>query len=185
LSEIDGVALAQSVFNIVGAGETETTTATYTIKPADMAAGSFTNTVTATLNGKSYQVEDTLYIEDVDAELSVEKTAAPASDVKAGDGESQELKPTVVFKRKHYAQRGRGLRPVLQRRHHKRRHRYRDRERAECRPRRFRWLRCRPRRLPTSRLTTATRSYRRSRRRARNNQVAFNRHFGETPQSVG
>ena len=46
LSEIDGVTLAQSVFNSVDAGEEITTTATYTIQPADMAAGSFTNTVT-------------------------------------------------------------------------------------------------------------------------------------------
>nr|MCR4708957.1 InlB B-repeat-containing protein [Clostridiales bacterium] len=84
LSEIEGVTLAQSSFQNVAAGATVTTTATYKIKPADMTAGSFTNTVTATLEGKEYQAEDTVNTETPDAKLKVEKTANPTSGVEAG-----------------------------------------------------------------------------------------------------
>ena len=92
LSEIEGVTLAQSTFNNVPAGETVTTTATYTIKPADMSKGSFTNTVTATLEGKDYTATDTVSTEAVDAALTVTKTANPTSGVKVGD----EVEYTVV-----------------------------------------------------------------------------------------
>ncbi len=75
LSEIEGVTLTQSTFENVAAGAEVSTTATYTIKPADMAAGSFTNTVTATLEGKEYQATDTVNTKEIDAKIEVTKTA--------------------------------------------------------------------------------------------------------------
>ena len=85
LSEIDDVTLAESTFNDVAAGATVTTTATYTIKPADMAAGSFTNTVTATLNGKTYEASDTVNTETAAAELTVTKSASKTEGAAVND----------------------------------------------------------------------------------------------------
>ena len=85
LKEIAGVNLAQSTFKDVAAGATVTTTATYVIKPADMAKGSFTNTVTATLEGKDYTATDTVQTKDVEAGLKVTKIASKTSDAAVGD----------------------------------------------------------------------------------------------------
>ena len=74
LSEIAGVTLAQSTFENVAAGATVETTATYVITVADVTAGSFTNTVTATLGN----IEKT-----ADATVSTEKVAIT---IQAADG---------------------------------------------------------------------------------------------------
>ncbi|MBQ6501703.1 MAG: InlB B-repeat-containing protein, partial [Mogibacterium sp.] len=84
LTEIEGVTLANNSFEDVPAGETITTTATYNIKPADVAKGSFTNTVTATLNGKSYDATDTVKTEAANAAIEVTKTSED-SGVAVGD----------------------------------------------------------------------------------------------------
>ena len=71
--------------NDVAAGETVTTTATYTIAPADMASGNFTNTVTAAMEGKEYTASDTVYTEEIDAALTVTKTPSKTVDAAVGD----------------------------------------------------------------------------------------------------
>ncbi len=85
LTEITGVTLADTTFTDVPAGETRTTTATYVITPADMAAGSFTNTVTAKLEGKNYTASDTVHTEEIAAALTVTKSADPTSGVGVGE----------------------------------------------------------------------------------------------------
>ena len=89
LSEIEGVTLEQSLFENVAAGATVTTTATYTIAEADIVAQQFVNTVTAkyTDSDTTYEAKDTVTateIEDMNAALTVTKTADPTSGVKAG-----------------------------------------------------------------------------------------------------
>ena len=87
LTEIPGVTLAESSFNNVAPGETKTTTATYTITAADMAAGSFVNTVTAAFSDsdKTWNATDTVNTEDISAALTVEKTADHTEGVKVND----------------------------------------------------------------------------------------------------
>ncbi|MBR2541222.1 MAG: DUF11 domain-containing protein [Mogibacterium sp.] len=79
LSEIAGVTLAKSEFE-AAAGETVTTTATYTIKEADIVKGSFTNTVTAKLGEIEKTANATVETEAKNAHLTVTKE----SDVEEG-----------------------------------------------------------------------------------------------------
>ena len=74
LSEIAGVTLAQRTFMNVPAGETITTTATYTITAADVLRNHFTNTVTASV-GNLIKF----------AEATVETVLAPTIVITSGD----------------------------------------------------------------------------------------------------
>ena len=87
LSEIQGVTLTTSTFENVAAGETVSTTATYVITAADMAEGSFTNTVTASFSGseKTWQATDDVTTEEAEPELTVTKSADKTSGVKVDD----------------------------------------------------------------------------------------------------
>ncbi len=70
LSEIEGVTLAQSTFADVTSGDTVSTTATYTIMEDNIINGSFTNTVTASIENLTKTAECTILTEDVDATLT-------------------------------------------------------------------------------------------------------------------
>ena len=87
LSEIDGVTLAESVFENVKGGKTISTTATYTITEADILAQEFVNTVTATLGNIKKEATDTVTadeIADKNGHLTIEKVTT--STAKAEDG---------------------------------------------------------------------------------------------------
>ncbi len=90
LREIEGVTLAQSVFTDVPAGETVRTTATYTITEADILAGEFVNTVTATFDVKSFQSTDTVTTAATNAHLTITKTtiSTPANGTAYALGET-------------------------------------------------------------------------------------------------
>ena len=86
LSEIADVTLTKAVFENVAAGETVETTATYKITAADMAAGSFKNTVTAAIGDNLTKTADaTVNTAEIAASLKVTKTADKTSGVKAGE----------------------------------------------------------------------------------------------------
>ena len=85
LSEIEGVTLSQETFTNVGAGRTIDATATYVVTAEDMAAGEFTNIVTATIGEKSYQASDTIHTADIDSALTVTKEASKTSGAKVDD----------------------------------------------------------------------------------------------------
>ena len=87
LSEIQGVTLTTSTFENVAAGETVSTTATYVITAADMAEGSFTNTVTASFSGssKTWQATDDVTTKEAEPELTVTKEADKTEDAEVGD----------------------------------------------------------------------------------------------------
>ena len=82
LSEIEGVTLAQSVFENVSGGASVETTATYTIQVKDVTAGSFTNTVTATLGEIEKEASATVETGTIALEITA------ASDRKVYDGEA-------------------------------------------------------------------------------------------------
>ena len=98
LSEIDGVTLAQEVFENVKPGEEITTTATYTITEADILAGGFTNIVTATVVEKSWKADASVITEPPKASLDVEKetTNDPADGKAYVLGEMIEYSITVT-----------------------------------------------------------------------------------------
>ena len=93
LTEIEGVTLAQSVFENVAAGAKVETTATYTITEADILNGSFKNTVTATVDKLEKKAEATVTTEAPNPSLSVEKstTSEPAN------GESYALGEEITY----------------------------------------------------------------------------------------
>ena len=73
LSEIDGVTLAQSSFEDVKGGDKIETTATYTITEADILKGSFTNTVTATMDKLVKTADATVTTEKKNGHLTINK----------------------------------------------------------------------------------------------------------------
>ena len=95
LSEIEGVTLAQSTFENVEAGATIETTATYTIKEADVLAGKFINTVTAKIDDLERDASaEVNNFEETNGHLTVEKetTSQPA------EGEAYALGETITYK---------------------------------------------------------------------------------------
>ena len=94
LSEIDGVTLAQSVFENVSAGKSIETTATYTITEADILNGSFTNTVTAEVGNVTKTADATAKTEDPKPSLSVEKETTSTPE----NGETYALGETITYK---------------------------------------------------------------------------------------
>jgi uncharacterized repeat protein (TIGR01451 family) len=99
LTEIEGVTLAQSVFEDVAPGETVTTTATYVIAEADILAGSFTNTITADFEGDlTVENTDEVEPESKNAHLSMvkETTSEPANGETYAYGETIEYRITVT-----------------------------------------------------------------------------------------
>ena len=94
LSEIEGVTLAKSEFTNVAKGESIETTATYTIKEADVLKGEFKNTVTATIDKLTKKASATVDTEGLDTTLTVKKevTKAPA------DGKAFKLGETIEYK---------------------------------------------------------------------------------------
>ena len=98
LSEIDGVTLAQSKFEGVEAGKTVNTTATYTITEADILAGSFTNTVTATVQDLDKTAEATAAVEAPNGHLTIEKetTSDPENGATYALGETITYKVNVI-----------------------------------------------------------------------------------------
>ena len=87
LTEMSGVDLKKDTFNNVQPGEQTSTLATYAIKPTDMAAGSFENTVTAGFSESTYtyQAEETVYTEELEPSLEVTKTANKTSGARVGE----------------------------------------------------------------------------------------------------
>ena len=87
--EIEGVEIAQAEWPEVPAGETVTTTATYTVTEADILAGEFKNEVSVTIGDAEHgPYEDIVEIEDKDSHLTVTKTVtstAPEGGYAAGD----------------------------------------------------------------------------------------------------
>ena len=98
LSEIEGVELAQSKFEDVEAGKTVNTTATYTITEADILAGGFTNTVTATVQDLDKTAEATAAVEAPNGHLTIEKetTSEPENGATYALGETITYKVTVI-----------------------------------------------------------------------------------------
>ena len=94
LSEQDGVTIEQSVFEGVEPGATVTTTATYTIKEADILAGEFTNKVTATIDKLVKEATETVETENLDTTLSVKKEITN----KPADGRAFKLDETIEYK---------------------------------------------------------------------------------------
>ena len=95
LTEIDGVTLDKSVFENVPGGETVTTTARYTVKEANILAGSFTNTVKASFNeGIEAEAEATANTADKNSHLTVEKEATSEPE----NGETYALGEKITWK---------------------------------------------------------------------------------------
>ena len=98
LTEIDGVTLAQSEFKDVEPGATVETTATYTITEADLLKGSFTNTVTATIDELVKEAEATVNTEKLNGHITIEKvtTSEPENGKTYALGETISYKITVT-----------------------------------------------------------------------------------------
>ena len=93
LSEIEGVTLAKSSFDNVPAGESVSTTATYTITEADVLKGSFTNTVTAKVGDITKTATATAETEKASGHITIEKVTTS----KPKDGKAYALGETIKY----------------------------------------------------------------------------------------
>ena len=99
LREIEGVTLAQSVFEDVQPGDTIVATATYQITESDILNGSFVNTVTATFSdGGTFENTDEVTPEEPNGHLTINKvtTSTPANGTGYALGETITYEITVV-----------------------------------------------------------------------------------------
>ena len=99
LREIEGVTLAQSVFEDVQPGDTIVATATYQITESDILNGSFVNTVTATFSdGGTFENTDEVTPEEPNGHLTINKvtTSTPENGTGYALGETITYKITVV-----------------------------------------------------------------------------------------
>ena len=101
LSEIDGVTLAESVFEMVEGGKTISTTATYTITEADILAEKFENTVKAKLGNIEKEATDTVTADELEGKnghltITKETTSEPANGETYALGEEITYEITVT-----------------------------------------------------------------------------------------
>ena len=99
LREIEGVTLAQSVFEDVQPGDTIVATATYQITESDILNGSFVNTVTATFSdGGTFENTDEVTPEEPNGHLTINKetTSTPENGTGYALGETITYEITVV-----------------------------------------------------------------------------------------
>ncbi|MBR6350336.1 MAG: hypothetical protein IKR67_07305, partial [Lachnospiraceae bacterium] len=98
-TEIEGVTLEQAVFENVEPGATVTTTATYVITEADILAGKFENTVTATISdGITKEAKATAKTEEKNGHITIDKvtTSTPANGKTYALGEEIKYEITVT-----------------------------------------------------------------------------------------
>ena len=94
LEEIEGVTLAQSVFEDVEPGATVETTATYTITEQDILNGSYKNTVKAKVGNIEKTAEATVTTEEKKGHITIEKVTTSEPE----NGEAYALDEKITYK---------------------------------------------------------------------------------------